>query len=66
MSENFTIELLPDSIKGDAIIADPSQCVVTIETNDDAQGVLAIDFTNTESDADKENYFLVNEDSENP
>ena len=55
------MRLLPNSINGDAIVADPTSCVVVIETNDNAQGSLSIDFSDSVEDEEGQ-YFLVNED----
>lgn len=64
MAENFTIALLPQTIVGDAVVMPPDSCVITIQTNDEANGVLAIDFadaTASEEDPDK-NIFIFDED----
>ncbi|CAK8694047.1 unnamed protein product [Clavelina lepadiformis] len=45
MSENFTIQLRQDSVIGDAVVAEPMTCTVVIETNDKANGVLSVDFS---------------------
>ena len=65
LSENFTIRLVPGSVEGDAIIAEPSECLVVIQSNDNAEGVLALDFSSAQH-FENETYFVVDEDEENP
>lgn len=68
ISENFTIRLLPDSIVGDAVITSPDSCVITIQANDEANGILAIDFSNANTSAKdpEKKIFIFHEDETKP
>ena len=48
VAENFTIELYPKSVSGDAVVVDPFICTVVIEPNDNANGILSINTSKTE------------------
>ena len=64
VAENFTVALLHDTVVGDALVTTPDSCVITIQTNDEANGVLAIDFSTavpSENDAEKK-IFIIDED----
>nr|XP_039258015.1 adhesion G-protein coupled receptor V1-like [Styela clava] len=67
VAENFTITLLPSTVYGDAIVTSPDHCVITIETNDKANGVLSIDFSDAimnEKDGDKKVFIADEDDNE--
>lgn len=61
--ETFTIKLLLETIIGDAIIAEPSTCDVSIETNDKANGVLSINFADSVILENGEKAFVIDEDT---
>ena len=49
VAENFTIELYPGTVSGDAVVVQPHSCTLVIEPNDNANGVLSIDTSRAES-----------------
>jgi len=67
LAENFTLRLLESSLGGDAVLSEPSSCVITIEMNDKANGILSIDMSrSTQIYSEQEGRtpaFVIEEDS---